>query len=54
VTDTFAGIRVADVAGFLIAQAAGATLATMLFRWLVPVLPPAPDRFMVAREDFRV
>jgi len=53
-TDTFAGIRAADVAGFLVGQAVGATLATMLFRWLVPVLPPAPDRFMVAREDFRV
>ena len=54
VTDTFAGIRAADVDGFLVGQAVGATLATMLFRWLVPVLPAAPDRFMVAREDFRV
>ena len=34
-TDTFAGIRIADVPGFLIGQAFGATLATMLFRWLV-------------------
>lgn len=35
-TDTFAGIRPADVAGFIAAQAAGATAATALFRWLVP------------------
>jgi glycerol uptake facilitator-like aquaporin len=34
VTDTFAGIRINDVPGFLAGQAAGATLATMLFRWL--------------------
>jgi glycerol uptake facilitator-like aquaporin len=54
VTDTFAGIRVGDVPGFLVGQAVGATLATILFRWLVPALPAVPDRFMVAREDFRV
>lgn len=35
-SDTFAGIRPADVPGFLLAQAAGATLAAALFRWLVP------------------
>ena len=35
-SDTFAGIRLADVPGFVAAQAAGATLATLLFRWLVP------------------
>jgi len=34
-TDTFAGIRPADVAGFIAAQGAGAAAATALFRWLL-------------------
>jgi glycerol uptake facilitator-like aquaporin len=38
-TDTFAGIRPADVPGFLIGQILGAAAATALFRWLVPDLP---------------
>jgi glycerol uptake facilitator-like aquaporin len=37
-TDTFAGIRPADVPAFIAAQAAGATAATLLFRWLMPPL----------------
>jgi glycerol uptake facilitator-like aquaporin len=36
-TDTFAGIRPIDAPGFIVAQLVGAALATMLFRWLVPV-----------------
>jgi glycerol uptake facilitator-like aquaporin len=36
-SDTFAGIRPADVPGFVAAQLAGASAATALFRWLVPV-----------------
>jgi len=36
-SNTFAGIRPADVAGFLAAQLAGALAATALFAWLVPV-----------------
>jgi glycerol uptake facilitator-like aquaporin len=39
-TDTFAGIRPADVLGFVGAQIAGATVALGLFRWL---LPPCRD-----------
>jgi glycerol uptake facilitator-like aquaporin len=35
-TNTFAGIRPADVPGFLVGQAGGAAAATLLFRWLVP------------------
>jgi glycerol uptake facilitator-like aquaporin len=35
-TDTFAGIRPADVPGFVVAQAVGAAMATGLFAWLVP------------------
>jgi glycerol uptake facilitator-like aquaporin len=35
-TDSFSGIRPADVPGFVLAQLAGAGAATALFRWLVP------------------
>ena len=45
-TDTFAGIRVQDVPGFLVGQAIGASLATMLCRWLVPAVPGATDRLV--------
>jgi glycerol uptake facilitator-like aquaporin len=43
-TDTFAGIRPADVPGFVAAQLAGASLATVAFRWLVPAFPSAAGR----------
>jgi glycerol uptake facilitator-like aquaporin len=33
-SDTFAGIRPADVPGFVVAQLVGALAATILFRWL--------------------
>jgi glycerol uptake facilitator-like aquaporin len=33
-TDTFTGIRLADVPGFLVGQVAGAGAAFVLFRWL--------------------
>jgi glycerol uptake facilitator-like aquaporin len=36
VSNTFAGIRPADVFGFVAAQLAGAFAATLLFRWLIP------------------
>ena len=38
-SDTFAGIRPADVPGFIGAQILGAAAATTLFHWLVPSLP---------------
>lgn len=38
-TNTFAGIRPADVPAFMLAQFVGAAAATALFRWLVPTLP---------------
>jgi glycerol uptake facilitator-like aquaporin len=38
-SDTFAGIRPADVPGFMVVQFAGAIAATLLFRWLVPITP---------------
>jgi glycerol uptake facilitator-like aquaporin len=37
-TDTFAGIRPADVPGFMAAQLAGAIAAAALFAWLAPDL----------------
>jgi glycerol uptake facilitator-like aquaporin len=36
VTNTFAGIRPADLAAFVAAQLAGAFVATLLFQWLIP------------------
>jgi glycerol uptake facilitator-like aquaporin len=39
VSDTFAGIRPADVPGFMAAQLAGAAAATVLFGWLMPMPP---------------
>ena len=48
-SDTFAGIRPADVLPFILAQLAGGLAATFLFRWLVPGLPAAA-RNVVARE----
>jgi len=37
-SNSFAGIRPADVAGFIAAQLAGAFAATVLFKWLIPAL----------------
>jgi glycerol uptake facilitator-like aquaporin len=39
-TDTFTGIRPADVPGFIGAQLLGATAATGLFAWLTPATRP--------------
>jgi glycerol uptake facilitator-like aquaporin len=47
-TNTFTGIRPADVPAFWIAQALGATAATMLFRWLVPA---QPKNIVVPHQD---
>lgn len=35
-TDTFTGIRLADVPGFILAQLTGAGLATLVARWMLP------------------
>ena len=50
-TDTFAGIRPADVPGFIGAQLAGAATATLLFRWLVPSPPRSAERVVVPRSE---
>ena len=50
-TDTFAGIRPQDVPAFWLAQAAGATAATTLFRWLVPNLEQTANAVVVPRES---
>ncbi len=52
-TNTFAGIRPADVAGFIAAQVVGAALATALFRWLVPALPAVAERVVVPHQSGR-
>ncbi|HWT03325.1 MAG TPA: MIP/aquaporin family protein [Pyrinomonadaceae bacterium] len=46
-SDTFSGIRPADVPGFVAAQIIGAAAATALFRWLVPSLPKDAERVAV-------
>ena len=50
-SDTFAGIRPADAPGFIVAQLAGATAATLLFRWLVPSLPKDAANVIVAHPQ---
>jgi len=42
-TNTFAGIRPADAAGFIAAQLLGAAAATLLFSWLYPASSQAQD-----------
>jgi len=43
-TDTFSGIRAQDVAGFVAAQAFGAGLAVLLFKWTESVESPAQSQ----------
>jgi glycerol uptake facilitator-like aquaporin len=50
-SDTFAGIRPADVPGFVAAQLAGAAAATALFRWLVPSLPNEAKKVVVPHSQ---
>ena len=46
-TNTFSGIRPADVPGFIVVQFAGALAATLLFRWLMPALPVVAEDVVV-------
>lgn len=50
-SDTFAGIRPADVPGFVVAQLLGAGAATLLFRWLVPALPERAPEVVTSQEE---
>jgi glycerol uptake facilitator-like aquaporin len=49
-TDTFAGIRATDVAGFVAAQLCGAFAATLLFKWLIPSLKTKAPMVMLEHE----
>jgi glycerol uptake facilitator-like aquaporin len=48
-TNTFTGIRPADVPVFIVAQLAGGAAATLLFRWLMPSIPRTDERVGVPR-----
>lgn len=50
-SDTFTGIRPADMPGFIIAQLIGAMAATYFFRWLVPGLPQEAPDVLVPRQQ---
>lgn len=52
-SDTFAGIRPADVALFIGAQMCGAMAATLLFRWLVPSLPDSAKDVLMPHSQSR-
>jgi glycerol uptake facilitator-like aquaporin len=49
-TNRFSGIRPQDVPAFLLAQAIGASAATILFRWLVPTVPQSTEATFVPQE----
>ena len=49
-SDTFAGIRPGDAPAFVVAQLAGAFVATALFRWLLPSLPEDAQSVIVPHE----
>jgi glycerol uptake facilitator-like aquaporin len=54
-SDTFAGIRPADVPWFISAQFAGALTATFLFRWLLPgARAMAEDVILPHKEAVRI
>jgi glycerol uptake facilitator-like aquaporin len=50
-SDTFAGIRPIDVAGFIGAQFLGAFAATLFFRWLVPNLQAGAKEIILPRQS---
>jgi glycerol uptake facilitator-like aquaporin len=52
-TNTFAGIRLADVPLFVVGQAIGAVSATAWFRWLVPSRPDAADAVIMPHPASR-
>jgi glycerol uptake facilitator-like aquaporin len=50
-SDTFAGIRPADAPGFIVAQLAGAAVATLLFRWLLSSLSAEAASVVVSHSE---
>jgi glycerol uptake facilitator-like aquaporin len=50
-TDTFSGIRPADVPGFIAAQFLGAIAATLLFRWLIADIQLRAKEILIARDS---
>jgi glycerol uptake facilitator-like aquaporin len=52
-SDTFSGIRPVDVPYFVLAQFAGAILATVLFRWLAPGIAERAKDIAVAHGEVR-
>lgn len=50
-SNTFAGIRPADVPFFIAAQMCGAIAATVLFRWLVPSLPDTAEDILMPHHS---
>lgn len=49
-SDTFAGVRPADVPAFIVAQLLGAAVATVLLRWLIPSLPKSAEAVMLPHQ----
>ena len=49
-TDTFAGIRPADVPGFILAQFAGAVSATVIMSWLVPSVTKSANSVLIPHK----
>jgi len=49
-TNTFAGIRLADTAGFVVVQLAGAFAATLLFKWLIPSIHKEASVILVEHD----
>jgi glycerol uptake facilitator-like aquaporin len=50
-SDTFAGIRPADVPGFIAAQMLGAMAATWLFHWLVPAISEGASEVLMQHGE---
>lgn len=50
-SDTFTGIRPADIAPFIAAQLAGAVASTYLFLWLVPVSQRQAKALLLPHEE---
>lgn len=53
-SDTFAGIRLKDTPGFIIAQFLGAFAATALFGWLAPIRVKEAEKVIVSHRQTTV